>query len=230
MDMDVDGSGTAPAPDEEQTLAVSRPGASEEARVEILNAAAATFMQRGYSGTSIDDVADALGATKGRIYHYYRSKTDIFIDVHLSALRVLLDRVGAIATQEDLTPRARLYGMCREHVIAFMTTITYQKSTILGLNRVLLSITATYQDDATRLVQKLRDEYEMLYVDTIRAGIEQGEFTATEPRFATKPLLGALNWANFWYETTVGDDARLERIADTLADFCVRALLKRDIV
>src|SRR5690554_6407230 len=94
---------------------LARPQASDAAREEILDAAALAFMQKGFTATSIDDVADSLGATKGRIYHYYRSKTDIFIDVHLEALRQLLENVGAIALRKELPPDRRLFLMCREH-------------------------------------------------------------------------------------------------------------------
>lgn len=207
---------------------VTRPGAPDDIRIEILKAAAAAFMQRGYAATSIDDVADSLGATKGRIYHYYRSKTDIFIDIHLESLRILLERVGAIARRSDLSPPKRLFGMSREHAIVFMTTVAYQKSTILGLNRFLLSITAPYQDEATRRVQELRDEYENLFVSVVADGIAEGAFTPLDPRFITKPLLGALNWANIWYEASSDDvDERVEEIANSLANYCVKAVMAR---
>lgn len=205
-------------------VAVARPGAPDEVRAEILMAAATAFMQRGYAATSIDDVADSLGGSKGRIYHYYRSKTDLFIDIHLESLRILLERVGGLAARTDLTPDRRLYAMCREHAIVFMTTIAYQKSTILGLNRFLLSITAPYQDDATRRVQQLRDQYEQLFVSTVAEGIDAGYFKPLDARLATKPLLGALNWANIWYEAD-GDDNRVEEIATALAEYCVKAVL-----
>jgi len=210
----------------DEVVAVTRSSAPDDVRAEILQAAAVAFMQRGYAATSIDDVADSLGATKGRIYHYYRSKTDIFIDIHLEALRVLLDRVGAIALRHDLDPATRLYAMCREHALTFMTTISYQKSTILGLNRFLLSITAPYQHDATRYVQQLRDEYENLFVSTVIEGIEKGDFAKIDPRFATKPLLGALNWANIWFEPSSDRElSDIDTIADCLAEYCVKALL-----
>jgi len=211
---------------EVNSMAVARPGTPDEARAEILNAAAVAFMERGYAATSIDDVADTLGATKGRIYHYYQSKTDIFIDIHLESLRILLERVGAIARRSDLPPHERLYAMCHEHVTVFMTTIAYQKSTILGLNRFLLSITKPHQNDATRRIQRLRDEYETLFISAITDGIASGIFADTDPRFVTKPLLGALNWANIWYEASPADDSnRVENTAAGLAEFCVKALL-----
>src|SRR4029078_7144159 len=50
-------------------------------RADILRAAAICFMQRGYAASSIDDVARRLGSTKGRIYHHYPSKADLFADV-----------------------------------------------------------------------------------------------------------------------------------------------------
>src|SRR5258708_39246121 len=49
---------------------------------EILLKAAECFMEKGFEATSIDDVARRLGATKGRVYHYYASKTDLFFDIH----------------------------------------------------------------------------------------------------------------------------------------------------
>lgn len=200
----------------------------DEVRAEILQAAASAFMERGYAATSIDDVADSLGSTKGRIYHYYRSKTDIFIDVHLEALRQLLDRVGAIAARSDLEPPARIYAMCHEHVTVFMTTIAYQKATVLGLNRFLLSITSSDQAEATQAVNEGREAYERLYVDAIEEGIVKGvfRFPAKQTRLLTKPLLGALNWANLWFDATASiDAAEVEKVADTLATYCVSALV-----
>src|SRR3954471_12026127 len=49
---------------------------------EILAKAAECFMEQGFHATTIDDVARRLGSTKGRIYHHYASKTDLFFDVH----------------------------------------------------------------------------------------------------------------------------------------------------
>src|SRR5690606_28585020 len=99
------------------SLLVDRPGASDEARADILKAAATAFNERGYDATSIDDVADLLGASKGRIYHYYRSKADIFLDLHLEALRVLMERVRPIANRADLGPAERVHEMCLAHAI-----------------------------------------------------------------------------------------------------------------
>lgn len=214
-----------PDPFSGSSLVVNRPGISEEIRADILHAAATAFNKRGYAGTSIDDVADTLGATKGRIYHYYRSKADIFLDIHLESLRALLERVGSIAAEKKLRPRERMREMCLAHAIVLMTQMTYQKTTMLGLNRFLLSISAPYQDAARQRINTLRDEYENLFVSTIAEGIKSGDFRTVDPRFATKPLLGALNYATTWYED--GGDGKpdaWQEIANGLADYCVSGL------
>jgi AcrR family transcriptional regulator len=207
------------------SLLVDRPGASNEARAEILKAAASAFNERGYDATSIDDVADLLGASKGRIYHYYRSKADIFLDLHLESLRRLIDRVSVIAGRAELHPTQRMREMCHAHATIVMTQINYQKATMLGLNRFLLSVSAPYQDAARQRVNELRNEYENLFVTVIAEGVEAGDFRRIEPRFATKPLLGALNYVANWYdkdrESALGT---VDEIADALADYCVRGL------
>ena len=214
-------SGTSNVP----SLLVDRPGASDEARADILKAAAIAFNARGFEATSIDDVADVLGASKGRIYHYYRSKADIFLDLHLEVLRILIDRVGSIAARPDLGPVQRVREMCFTHAVEVMTRINYQKATMLGLNRFLLSVSAPYQEAARQRVNELRDEYEDLFVRVIAKGVEAGEFQLVEPRFATKPLLGALNYVANWYEEDRDHPlGAVEQIAAALADYCVRGL------
>src|SRR3546814_6257739 len=97
--------------DDSLSLLVNRPSAPDGVRADILNAAATIFNERGYAATSIDDVADRLGASKGRIYHYYRSKTDIFLDLHLESLRVLTDARSEEHTSELQSLMAHL--VCR---------------------------------------------------------------------------------------------------------------------
>ena len=45
----------------------------------------------------IDDIADRLSATKGRVYHYYRKKGDVFLDVHRRALEIMFAEVEPLS-------------------------------------------------------------------------------------------------------------------------------------
>ena len=48
-----------------------------ETKERILNTALALFSQRGYLGTSMSDIANELGMTKGALYKHYTSKQEI---------------------------------------------------------------------------------------------------------------------------------------------------------
>lgn len=92
---------------------------------EILDAAATAFSERGYAATSIDDVADVLGCTKGRIYHYFRTKGDLFIGIHQQALEWALEAVGPPAERADLGPAEKLREMVHQHAMHLMNRANY---------------------------------------------------------------------------------------------------------
>src|SRR6476660_8217484 len=84
-------------------------------RWEILTAAAKAFMEHGYAATSIDTVAAVLGATKGRIYYCYKSKADLFFDIHREAMLLNLSVIRPIATGPG-TASERLRRMVGAHL------------------------------------------------------------------------------------------------------------------
>ena len=57
------------------------PGYREEVEKKIVAEASALFMEKGYSATTMDDIAARLGVTKAAIYQYYKGKADLFAAV-----------------------------------------------------------------------------------------------------------------------------------------------------
>ena len=75
--------------------------APEISRGEILDAALACFVERGYHGTSVDDIAARAGLSKGAIYWHFESKRDVFlalIDLFTERARPIFD---VVAKAED---------------------------------------------------------------------------------------------------------------------------------
>jgi hypothetical protein len=73
----------------------------------------------------------------------------------------------------------------------------------------------------------LRDAYEQLFADAIADGIADGYLRDVDPRQATKPVLGALNWITVWYDPerdSADGTAAINRVADMYADFVVNGL------
>lgn len=195
-----------------------------ESRSEILQAAAELFMELGYAATSIDAVAQRLGATKGRIYHHYRSKADLFFDVQIAAMNRLNEQVEPIARGAG-DPLERLSAMALRHTQILLTELPMQKVAVQGLERHLLG--ASSGAKRLRSVVKMRDDYEQMFVEVIDDGVRAGLFVDQPAKLITKPFFGALNWATVWYSQRRLQSAEaVDDIAHALAAFALRGLLK----
>lgn len=73
----------------------------EATRQALLDAACALFGERGYTATSIDDVAHAANVTKGAFYHHYDGKQELFAGVYEQVKRKVSERVAAAFLEPD---------------------------------------------------------------------------------------------------------------------------------
>jgi AcrR family transcriptional regulator len=204
-------------------------GVGATSREDILVAASQAFMERGFSATSLDDVANRLGSTKGRIYHHFRSKADLFIHLQQWAIEHLIDRVGPIASREDLDPKAKIHAMAYEHIVLIATGYGFESAAVLGREAALLNISTTLQHKALRKVIEARDQYEDLFAMVIEQGIASGAFEDVPARLIAKPMLGALNWLLVWYKPGSRNSlSTVEQLAQLHAAFVVRSVLREN--
>lgn len=209
-------------------LAPGKNTGSPEARNEILRAAASVFMEFGFSATSIDTIAERMGATKGRIYHYYRSKAELYFDIQIAAVERLIAAVEPIAKTEQ-GPADRLAAMAFRHATMLMEDLPMQKVAVSGLERELLSASAGRDAKTLRNIVQMRDAYEQIFAEVIDDGIRQGQFIDLPPRLATKPFFGALNWLTVWYvPRRLQKREDVEEIARVLTNAAMRGLLREE--
>lgn len=203
----------------------ARSGPRLEARAHILEAAAEAFMQRGYAATTLDHVAANLGTTKGQIYHYYRSKSDLYFDVVVGALFMINDATAQIAEQTSLSPAERLRRMATAHALSIVNHYAFQRVALEATQHHLIEQFSTRQDRAMSRILEFRDEYEARYAEVIREGRDLGEFEIDSISLATKAALGSLNWLTVWYDRSrpVGETTP-QRIAGDIVEFVVAGL------
>jgi len=194
----------------------------QDSRTQIMRVAADLFMQLGYAATSLDAVAARLGSTKGRIYHHYRSKADLFIDVQATAMVRLLAEVEPIARAPGPAV-GRLAAMALRHTQILLTELPMQKVAVQGLERHL----AGAARQRLRSVVRMRDDYEQIFAEVIEQGIREGDLHELPPRLATKPFFGVMNWATLWYsQRRLQDIQAINDLATTLAACAMRGLTK----
>lgn len=200
--------------------------ASDQNRWEILSAAATAFMENGYAATSIDSVASILGATKGRVYYHYKSKADLFFDIHRQAMRMNLGVIRPIAEGEG-NAEDRLRRMVMAHIDLVMSHLPLQRVSVQGVEMHLTGSTTPEQRRMLVALIGMRDDYERLFLEVLKQGIQDGEFRAFEPRIVVKQLLGGLNWMTIWYRPRPNEtEAARRRIAEETATFVIQGVDK----
>ena len=90
-------------------MARGRSSGYDDQRELILGHAAALFARSGYPGTSMNEVAQACGLSKPTIYHYFRDKYALLVDItdgHMTRLQSLVDEVQSMGLPPE--PRLRM--------------------------------------------------------------------------------------------------------------------------
>ncbi|KRB09184.1 MULTISPECIES: TetR/AcrR family transcriptional regulator [Achromobacter] len=198
------------APPVQKRARAGRPPTLAAPRERILEEAAKLFARSGYDGSSISDLAAAIGVSKAAIYHYYPTKQDIYDAIILQVLEGLTQTVGrdvAGAVGGVARLRAFMVGHARyfeQHHAQFVTML-------IGYSGMALS----EREDAARL----RDSYEKLLRDVIAQGVADGAFRALDVAATGRAVLSMLNWMVRWYKPGQGDSA--ETIADGYFDLLV---------
>ena len=111
----------------------------EGSRAEILAAAAVCFMDRGYTETSIDDVARRLGATKGRVYHHFASKADLFAGIFRAGME--MDYAAIEPFRDIADPLDRLERMAAAHCRQIIRSRPFQRVVWQGVQLLLRGAT-----------------------------------------------------------------------------------------
>lgn len=180
----------------------------------MVQVAARLFSERGYHGTSIQHLADALGLQKGSLYSHIGSKEELLFDVVNDGADRFLERGEQAASSRDPASE-RLRRLLVGHV---ETAIEH-----LDAATVFLNEWRYLSEERRDLVREKRDRYEQLVRNIIEEGIAAGEFRDdANVRFAARLVLSAGNWTYAWFKP--GGELGPTEIGERFADLLIRGL------
>ncbi|MEM9408253.1 MAG: TetR family transcriptional regulator [Acidobacteriota bacterium] len=155
-----------------------------DARTEILRAARELFLEQGFVQTTIQQLADHVGISKGAVYLHFRSKADVMTSLMRSLEEAVLERVQKIAASNELSPLERL----REQLRLQFEEVREQR---LLFEIYMKDSGVAIDEELALFAQKSRVEWQLLQEDFVRQA-----FPAVDERFVTDVavcLSGALN-------------------------------------
>src|SRR6266581_4535757 len=178
-------------------------------RSELTREAARLFAQKGYHGTSIGDIAEALGVQKGSLYSHIASKEDLLYETMREGAAAFHGALDAIPEDTPVPEKIRLALRGHLRVVAEQ-----------------LEVATVFVQEWRYLQGERRDEIvaeRRRYEDRIRAlfreGRELGELrTDLDDATAALLLLSAANWAYTWLRPGADTDELADRFYALLID------------
>jgi len=156
----------------------------------LVRAAVQLFHEKGYTATSIQDLADATGITKGSVYHYIETKEDLLYEI----VRRSLEMRSSLLIEPDAGAGAE--QRLREFIQRWMAVGTQSSTLSQVAERELRWLTPR----RLRAVISQRDKFSQYVKAIIGDGIAEGSFAPTmDPSLATNTLFGVLRNIPTWY-------------------------------
>jgi AcrR family transcriptional regulator len=176
---------------------------------ELTRQAARLFAEKGYHGTSIGDLAEAMGVQKGSLYAHIESKADLLWDVArdgAAAFHVALD-----AVPDDVPATEKIRVALRAH----LRVVAEQ----LDVATVFIREWRYLDGERREEFLSERRRYEERFRALFREGRELGELrTDLDDATATLLALSAANWAYTWITPETDTDELADRFFAFLLD------------
>jgi TetR/AcrR family transcriptional regulator, cholesterol catabolism regulator len=177
-------------------------------RNELTRQAARLFAEKGYHGTSIGDLADAMGVQKGSLYAHIASKQDLLYETMAEGARAFHAGLDAIDDHLPAPEKIRLALRSHLRVVADqldIATVFVQEWRYLGAAR----------DEIVAERRRYEERIRALF----REGRELGDLrTDLDDGTAALLLLSAANWAYTWLQPGRDTDELADRFYDLLVN------------
>ncbi|TPN43338.1 TetR/AcrR family transcriptional regulator [Mesorhizobium sp. B1-1-7] len=178
-------------------------------RAEILDAAFAMFIERGYDNVSLNDIIDGAGLSKGMLYHHFASKEAL--------LEALFDRItektyevlAPIIAAKDVDPKRRLEQLLTASREDRLRSVEFSRSVFVSLLR------PESRDLYHRIEAAWAKRMRPILTQLVWEGVKAGAFKTDDPEGAGDLILQVQMAAKYLVEQ--GATARTSRERDAAA-------------
>ena len=176
-------------------------------RERILEEAVKLFYERGFTGTTLDDIAAELGVTKPFIYTHFRSKTDLLAALCKPTIELSLEAVAGAAKLPG-SPTVRLH-----RAIADFTRVVLSRQANIA---IYFREEKNLAPNALAEINALRKKFDRVLSNLLTEGIAASEFEISDVNLTARAIGGMISWAYTWHrqEGRLALDDMCQRMAD----------------
>ena len=176
-------------------------------RERILEEAVKLFYERGFTGTTLDDIAAELGVTKPFIYTHFRSKTELLAALCKPTIELSLGAVTQAASGPG-SPTERLY-----RAIAGFTEVVLSRQANIA---IYFREEKNLPPEALGEINALRKKFDRVLSKLLTEGVAAGEFDVRDVSLTALAIGGMISWAYTWHrpEGRLAIDDMCDRMAE----------------
>lgn len=181
---------------------------------EILRMAVRVLAEKGYHGTTMEEIASNLLMTKGSVYYYFKDKQELLYQSQLMLLQQSLENINAIQ-QENTSVIDKLRKAMEVHIVYLLD----ERSGF----EMMIKPEHIFSNVQLEEIFQLRDDYGKCFDQLILVGIESGVFGDVDIKLVRNIILGSMNWVTQWYSSEGKKDKT--EIAESISDYLLRILI-----
>lgn len=188
---------------------------ADERRRQIQEAALRCFARKGYDRTTMDDIVQESGLSKGAIYWYFKSKRDLSIAIFMDIMHGSDEGMAEVLADPDLPIREKLRLVGHSAV-----EMLEQDPTLVS---VMLDFWATtiHDEQTEELMRQVYETYMEVFVHLVQAGIDSGEFRPVNAAHVAATLMAGMDGLMIIKHLGIGEfdwPATIDTFVDVLVD------------
>lgn len=185
----------------------------------IIETSIELFDCKGFKETSVQEIVEAIGVTKGAFYYYFKSKEELLKDICISYIEDLLEQQQRILQDSEKSCTEKLY----EIVYMLIRNIKARRKSA----RIFFREMRHLHEDHLQEIKAKRRAFRQHYQQLIEAGIARGEFKPTlTPDMITFGILGITNWSYYWFQPD--GEISEEALTDIYVDLILNGIKNRE--
>ncbi len=158
----------------------------------IVRASMKLFEERGFRETSIQDICDVLGVTKGAFYYYFTSKEELLMEIHQQYIDDLLNREEKVLNEEV---------SASDKILGVMSLLMDSIQTNRAAARIFFAELRQLEGERLAAIISKRRTFRTNVESVVRRGMETGELRDDlDPGAMTLAILGIVNWSYQWFQ------------------------------